>query len=81
MTIKLHPIFHDHYPRQITDIRDQTGIFQHSLSLQTQRTILTCKRIYIIQLPQSDCKPLEQPQIESNITNRMHNPPFTRLQL
>ena len=40
----------------------ETGIFQHSLSLWTQKTILTCKRIYIIQRPQSYYKPLEQPK-------------------
>ena len=41
---------------------DQTGIFRHSLNLRTQQTILTCKRIYIIQRPQGYCKPLEQPK-------------------
>ena len=44
---------------------DQTVIFQHSLSFWMQQTTFTCKRIYIIQQPQSYCKPLEQ--IESNI--------------
>ena len=33
----------------------------------------------MIQQPQSYCKPLKQPQIESNIINRMHGSPFTRL--
>ena len=79
--IKLYPILHDHFPRQINYIPRPYGIFQHSLSLWTQQTILTCKRIYIIQQPQSYCKPLEQLQIESNITNSMHDSPFTRLLL
>ena len=48
----------NHYPRQISD--DLSRIFLQSLSLWTQQTILTCKRIYIIQEPQSYCTPIEQ---------------------
>ena len=46
---------------------DQNVHFQYISSLRTQQTILTCKRIYIIQQRQIYCKPLEQPQIERAI--------------
>ena len=79
---RLHPI--KPYPASI--IPDRSTLFpwpnedlQHSLSLWTQQTILTRKRISIIQGPQSYCKALEQSQIESNFLNRMHDLPFTRL--
>ena len=43
--------------------------------------MITSKRICVIQQAQNYYKPPKQPLIESNITNRMYDPPFKRLKL
>ena len=77
--IKLYPILHDHYPDRFNDISRPNGNFsaQFKLLNTTDYTYLQENLHYTSTTNLLQTSKL--PKIESNITNRMHNPPLRTL--